>query len=145
MNTMSESSTGPTVATMTAAGTAAAITVMVGAHGRARCPWPGLTWGMAGRTASDSQCRYGLARPVPGGIRHALRLRRRFPGRPAGHPGPPDHARRTGRVSDNPGLTGDAARQPGYGRLVPWLPEARLIAGPLCGLRCQAAARILPR
>jgi len=47
-------------------------------------------------------------------------------------------------VSNNPGLTGDAARQRGYARLLPWLLEVRLLGGPLCGLRGHAAG-ILPR
>jgi hypothetical protein len=47
-------------------------------------------------------------------------------------------------VSKNPGLARDAARQRGYGRLVPRLLEVRLIGGPRCGLRGHAAG-ILPR
>jgi hypothetical protein len=43
-------------------------------------------------------------------------------------------------VSHNPGLTRDAARQRGYGRLLAWLPEVRLIGGPRCPLGGRAAA-----
>ncbi len=76
-----------------------------------------------------------LARPVaPGSVRHVWRLGRRSPGRPAGYPGRPDHAGRTGRVTSgvgNPGLTGDAAWQRGCGRLITGLREVRLAAGAL--------------
>jgi hypothetical protein len=130
---------------MTAAGIAAAITAIVSAPWRARYPWPGFTWRMPRRTAADLACRYGLARPGAWAIRRVWRLRGRFPGRPAGHLGRPDHARGTGRVSNNPGLTRDTARQRGYGHHVPWLLEVMLIGGPLCGLRGRAAAGILPR
>ncbi len=63
------------------------------------------------------------------------------PGRPAGHPGRLDHARRSGTVSKNPGLTRDATRQREYGRLLPGLPQVRLIADPLRG---HPAAWLLP-
>src|SRR5260221_6254046 len=78
-----------------------------------------------------------LYRPVvPRGIRHVWWLRRRFPGRLAGHPGWPGHA----RISSNTGLTRAAARQRECRWLVPRLPQVKLIVGPLGG----DAARLLP-
>src|SRR5260370_703870 len=71
-----------------------------------------------------------LYRPVvPRGIRHVWWLRRRFPGRLAGHPGWPGHA----RISSNTGLTRAAARQRECRWLVPRLPQVKLIVGPLGG------------
>jgi hypothetical protein len=130
--------------TPASAGMAATITAVFSMPERRADPGTGSP-GAAGRTASDLACRDGVSPPGAWGIRRARRLRRRSPGRPAGHPGPPDHARRAGRVSNNPGLTRDAARQRGYGRLAPWLLEVRLTGGPLSELRRQAAAGILPR
>jgi hypothetical protein len=102
----------------------------------------------AGPHGGPPDARGGRVTPggrVPGGHTTCPEAQAPAPRAARRTPWPADHARRAGRVSNNPGLTGDAARQRGCGRVVAWLPEVRLTGGPLCGLRGQAAAAILPR